>query len=48
MSKLSTIFSRLVAALFSTQRVPPEPETMSLRDWADLPPHHPAHDRAPC
>lgn len=24
------------------------PEAMSLRDWSDLPTHHPCRDKAPC
>lgn len=39
---------RLVAGLFASERAPLEPEGMSLQDWADLPVHHPACDRAPC
>lgn len=48
MSILFRIFGRLVAVLFSSERVAREPETMDLRDWADLPAHHPDSDRAPC
>ncbi len=41
MSKLTTRVRHLVASLFITRRIPADPETMSLRDWADLPAHHP-------
>jgi hypothetical protein len=48
MSSITTRVRRLVASLFSAPRIPADPETMTLRDWADLPPHHPLSDRAPC
>lgn len=48
MSNLISLLGRLVASLFSTPCKPLDPDDMALRDWADLPPHHPAHDRAPC
>ena len=48
MSSLLNLVHRLVAALFATPRIPTDPETMSLHDWADLPAYHPVSDRAPC
>lgn len=39
-----SILARLLARLRPVARPPvsgPEPECMSLRDWADLPIHHP-------
>jgi hypothetical protein len=48
MSNLFQMFSRLVAALVSSERSAPDPDSMSLHDWADLPAHHPVRDRAPC
>lgn len=48
MSSLIGIISRLVAQLFRRERPTLGPEDMSLRDWADLPAHHPVSDRAPC
>jgi hypothetical protein len=48
MSSLLPRLQRLFAGLFSTPRLPLDPENMSLRDWADLPVHHPSRDRAPC
>ncbi|SFB99542.1 hypothetical protein [Devosia psychrophila] len=48
MSNLIRILNRLVAALFSSERIQPDPENMCLRDWADLPAHHPVRDGAPC
>ena len=44
LAQLRQWFSRLLA---SSPPGPLEPERMSLRDWADLPPHHPLCDRAP-
>ncbi len=43
-------FVRRFARLFTTPASPrqrPDPDTMPLRDWADLPVHHPYCDRAP-
>lgn len=48
MSNLKRIIGRLVATLLSSDRSTPDPESMTLHDWADLPVHHPVHDRAPC
>lgn len=48
MSSLVTRLARLVAGLFAADRAPLDPDSMSLHDWADLPAHHPAGDRAPC
>lgn len=38
----------LLAALFCGERHMPDPDTMSLREWADLPPHHPRCKQTPC
>lgn len=46
MSSAITLLSRLFAALFTADQATIEPDCMSLRDWADLPPHHPSADRA--
>ncbi|MHA6299828.1 hypothetical protein [Devosia sp. CAU 1758] len=38
------ILARLLARLgrlFAPERLTPNPNCMSLHDWADLPPHHP-------
>ena len=48
MSNLMSLLGRLVASLFSSARMPLDPEDMALHDWADLPVHHPDRDRAPC
>ena len=48
MSNLIQNLGRLVASLFSSEPIQPDPENMCLRDWADLPAHHPVRDRAPC
>lgn len=48
MSSLFTAISRLLAGLFTATRPAHDPDSMSLHDWADLPAHHPASDRAPC
>ncbi|MDB5615320.1 MAG: hypothetical protein JWQ22_2973 [Devosia sp.] len=48
MSNLIQVLGRLVATLFSRERIQPDPEHMCMRDWADLPSHHPVRDRAPC
>ncbi len=44
-------FMRRVARLFTTfasdPRCAPDPESMSLRDWADLPVYHPYCERVP-
>lgn len=44
MSSLIALVHRLVAALFTAQPIPTDPDTMSLHDWADLPAHHPVSD----
>ncbi|WP_272906532.1 hypothetical protein [Devosia sp. SL43] len=41
MSRLSTIVRRLVSSILTTPRASTDPDTMALRDWADLPAHHP-------
>lgn len=48
MSRLSDLL-RLVLAWLNAPTATSftEPE-WSARDWADLPPHHPRGDRAPC
>jgi hypothetical protein len=48
MSTIATLLRRLFTALLEQDPAPVDPDTMSLHDWADLPPHHPAGDRAPC
>ena len=48
MSILKQLINRLVASVFSRDRIPLDPESLALRDWADLPAHHPVRDRAPC
>ena len=48
MSSITTLLSRLFAALFASGPAQPDPDNMSLHDWADLPVHHPSGDRAPC
>ena len=48
MSTLLALLGRLAITLFSSDRAPVDPETMSLHDWADLPSHHPVVDRVPC
>ena len=48
MSTLIHALGRLFATLFSADRAPLDPDSMSLQEWADLPAHHPAVDRAPC
>lgn len=47
MSSLATLVRRLVAAAFTAPRIPTDPETMTLRDWADLPAYHPLSGQAP-
>ncbi|MET3927167.1 hypothetical protein [Devosia sp. 2618] len=41
MSNLKVLVTRLFAGNARTKRVSRDPEAMSLREWADLPPHHP-------
>jgi len=48
MSTLIQLLGRLFADLFSSDSISHDPDTMSLRDWADLPAHHPVRDRTPC
>jgi hypothetical protein len=47
MSNIVHFVRRLWAAL-TLPNEPVDPETMPLRDWADLPRHHPRCDNAPC
>ena len=44
MSNMLVLLRRLVTALFSSDAVATDPEVMPLRDWADLPAHHPLCD----
>jgi hypothetical protein len=44
MSSVITLLGRLFATLFSADRAPIDPDSMSLHDWADLPAHHPVAD----
>lgn len=46
MSTVITLLGRLFAALLTAEAASVEPDSMSLRDWADLPAHHPSADRA--
>lgn len=48
MSTILTILRRLQAAFAPAGGAPTDPDTLSLRDWADLPVHHPLCDRTPC
>ncbi len=41
MSSLTRFVRRLVARTSSTARPARDADTLSLRDWADLPVHHP-------
>jgi len=41
MSSLSQLMRRLVARTGPTTRFVRNVDHLSLRDWADLPPHHP-------
>jgi len=41
MSSLSQFMRRLVARTSPTTRLVRNVDHLSLRDWADLPPHHP-------
>ncbi|MHA6689540.1 hypothetical protein [Devosia sp. A449] len=47
MSSFVRRFTRLFTTSASPHRLTRDPDTMSLRDWADLPVHHPYCDRAP-
>lgn len=47
MSSLSALVRRRVAKWFVAPRQSTHPDTMSLHDWADLPPHHPLCEPAP-
>ena len=42
MSTLLSQLGRLFAGLFASDTAPVDPEAMTLRDWADLPAHHPS------
>lgn len=46
MSMLSRILSKLAGAFAATPRSGADLDTMSLRQWADLPPYHPITDRS--
>ncbi len=48
MSSIATLLKRLRQRLAAARAATPDPEAMSLHDWADLPAYHPASDRAPC
>jgi len=48
MSILLQKFLRLLLRRPATPPAPADLDSMALRDWADLPPHHPASDCAPC
>ena len=41
MSSITHLMRRLVGRTVKAPRVAANPERMSLRDWADLPTHHP-------
>ena len=41
MFSLAALLRRLVTGLAAPAATPPDPEAMCLRDWADLPIHHP-------
>jgi len=47
MSSLLQSVARFFAGL-NARHAPLDTDTMSLRDWADLPIHHPKRDNAPC
>lgn len=44
MSMLTRLLRWLGLRPSGARRPAPHPDTMSLRDWADLPPHHPLCD----
>lgn len=48
MSIIARLVRRLATPVVTRDRVATNPDTMSLRDWADLPPHHPLVERTPC
>jgi hypothetical protein len=48
MSIISTWLRRLLGTRITARPSATNPDAMSLREWADLPPHHPSCDRAPC
>lgn len=48
MSSILKSLRRFLASLAATDRAADDLDTLSLRDWADLPVHHPLSDRAPC
>lgn len=48
MSSILATLKRLWTRLSRDAIATPDPETMSLHDWADLPAYHPRADRAPC
>ena len=41
MSTALHAFRRLAARFQARRAATPDPDSMSLHDWADLPPHHP-------
>lgn len=47
MLNLARFLSRLLR-IGAARQPPRHPDEMSLRDWADLPPHHPRCDTTPC
>lgn len=48
MSTLITLLRRLITTLRAADPAQPDPDSMNLHDWADLPAHHPSGDGAPC
>ena len=46
MSNIIALLNRLFTALLATDPAQPDPDSMSLHDWADLPAHHPSIDSA--
>lgn len=48
MSNILAVLKRLPLLRRSVASRTPDPESLSLRDWADLPAYHPRNDRAPC
>ncbi len=47
MSNILTLLNRLFTALLTVDPAQPDPDSMSLHEWADLPAHHPSAERAP-
>lgn len=48
MSIIKQWLSGFFATLLSSDCAPADTDGMSVRDWADLPVHHPVRDSAPC